>query len=170
VHGDTLWNTAVIIGNKGNIIGKHRKARCAHGCGRALIVKQVICGHTAFSAGTSSWLMTKPTLWARRCRDARGTARAEPHPARGRLQRVLVLHGGQHGPPGISDRVRAHCGQHLLRAPPPAQLAGLWPERRGGAARREGPGCRRLCVVQRQQTDSMLRDRSTHVRCVATLR
>ncbi|KAK9827961.1 hypothetical protein WJX81_001495 [Elliptochloris bilobata] len=24
-HGETLWNTAVIIGNKGNIIGKHRK-------------------------------------------------------------------------------------------------------------------------------------------------
>lgn len=24
-HGDTLWNTAVIIGNHGNIIGKHRK-------------------------------------------------------------------------------------------------------------------------------------------------
>ena len=26
-HGETLWNTAVIIGNKGNIIGKHRKVR-----------------------------------------------------------------------------------------------------------------------------------------------
>ncbi|XP_047336262.1 beta-ureidopropionase [Impatiens glandulifera] len=24
-HGETLWNTAVIIGNNGNIIGKHRK-------------------------------------------------------------------------------------------------------------------------------------------------
>ncbi|CAN1332196.1 PYD3, partial [Linum perenne] len=24
-HGDTLWNTAIIIGNHGNIIGKHRK-------------------------------------------------------------------------------------------------------------------------------------------------
>ncbi|TYG61036.1 hypothetical protein ES288_D07G116000v1 [Gossypium darwinii] len=24
-HGETLWNTAVIIGNHGNIIGKHRK-------------------------------------------------------------------------------------------------------------------------------------------------
>ena len=24
-HGSTLWNTAVIIGNHGNIIGKHRK-------------------------------------------------------------------------------------------------------------------------------------------------
>ncbi|CAI7883775.1 unnamed protein product [Closterium sp. NIES-54] len=24
-HGDTVWNTAVIVGNKGNIIGKHRK-------------------------------------------------------------------------------------------------------------------------------------------------
>ena len=25
-HGDTIWNTAVVIGNNGNIIGKHRKA------------------------------------------------------------------------------------------------------------------------------------------------
>lgn len=24
-HGSTLWNTAVIIGSRGNIIGKHRK-------------------------------------------------------------------------------------------------------------------------------------------------
>lgn len=24
-HGEVLWNTAVIIGNNGNIIGKHRK-------------------------------------------------------------------------------------------------------------------------------------------------
>jgi len=24
-HGSTLWNTAVVIGNKGNYIGKHRK-------------------------------------------------------------------------------------------------------------------------------------------------
>ena len=24
-HGSTLWNTAVVIGNKGNVIGKHRK-------------------------------------------------------------------------------------------------------------------------------------------------
>lgn len=24
-HGETIWNTAVIIGNRGNIIGKHRK-------------------------------------------------------------------------------------------------------------------------------------------------
>lgn len=26
-HGETVWNTAVIIGNNGNIIGKHRKVR-----------------------------------------------------------------------------------------------------------------------------------------------
>lgn len=24
-HGETLWNTAIIIGNHGNLIGKHRK-------------------------------------------------------------------------------------------------------------------------------------------------
>lgn len=27
-HGDTIWNTAVVIGNNGNVIGKHRKVRC----------------------------------------------------------------------------------------------------------------------------------------------
>lgn len=27
-HGETIWNTAVIIGNHGNIIGKHRKVKC----------------------------------------------------------------------------------------------------------------------------------------------
>jgi len=24
-HGGTLWNTAVVVGNNGNVIGKHRK-------------------------------------------------------------------------------------------------------------------------------------------------
>ena len=24
-HGDTVWNTAVVISNSGNVIGKHRK-------------------------------------------------------------------------------------------------------------------------------------------------
>jgi beta-ureidopropionase len=24
-HGGTIWNTAVVVGNKGNVIGKHRK-------------------------------------------------------------------------------------------------------------------------------------------------
>lgn len=26
-HGETIWNTAVVIGNNGNVIGKHRKVR-----------------------------------------------------------------------------------------------------------------------------------------------
>ncbi|TYH46891.1 hypothetical protein ES332_D11G371200v1 [Gossypium tomentosum] len=30
-HGETLWNTAVIIGNHGNIIGKHRKKHIPRG-------------------------------------------------------------------------------------------------------------------------------------------
>ena len=30
-HGDTIWNTAVVIGNNGNIIGKHRKVRVLPG-------------------------------------------------------------------------------------------------------------------------------------------
>lgn len=24
-HGDTIWNTAVVVGNNGNVVGKHRK-------------------------------------------------------------------------------------------------------------------------------------------------
>jgi hypothetical protein len=24
-HGETIWNTAVVIGNNGNVVGKHRK-------------------------------------------------------------------------------------------------------------------------------------------------
>ena len=28
-HGDTIWNTAVVVGTSGNIIGKHRKASLA---------------------------------------------------------------------------------------------------------------------------------------------
>ena len=27
-HGDTVWNTAVVIGHAGNVIGKHRKVCC----------------------------------------------------------------------------------------------------------------------------------------------
>lgn len=27
-HGETIWNTAVVIGNNGNVIGKHRKVCC----------------------------------------------------------------------------------------------------------------------------------------------
>lgn len=29
-HGEVIWNTAVIIGNNGNIIGKHRKVNFAY--------------------------------------------------------------------------------------------------------------------------------------------
>ena len=37
-HGETIWNTAVVIGNNGNVIGKHRKvghvaALPPHTCG-----------------------------------------------------------------------------------------------------------------------------------------
>ena len=32
-HGDTIWNTAVVIGNNGNIIGKHRKVFVLQGGG-----------------------------------------------------------------------------------------------------------------------------------------
>jgi predicted amidohydrolase len=32
-HGETIWNTAVVIGNNGNVIGKHRKVRTQAGVG-----------------------------------------------------------------------------------------------------------------------------------------
>lgn len=31
-HGETIWNTAVVIGNSGNVIGKHRKVGWCGGC------------------------------------------------------------------------------------------------------------------------------------------
>lgn len=27
-HGETIWNTAVVIGHRGNVLGKHRKVCC----------------------------------------------------------------------------------------------------------------------------------------------
>lgn len=29
-HGETIWNTAVVIGHTGNVLGKHRKVWCTH--------------------------------------------------------------------------------------------------------------------------------------------
>jgi hypothetical protein len=38
-HGDVIWNTAVVIGNNGNVIGKHRKvgAGWRRQCGRSAL-------------------------------------------------------------------------------------------------------------------------------------
>jgi beta-ureidopropionase len=33
-HADTVWNTAVVVGHSGNIIGKHRKVRRRSAYGR----------------------------------------------------------------------------------------------------------------------------------------
>jgi hypothetical protein len=38
-HGDTIWNTAVVIGHSGNIIGKHRKVRRC--CDHPLVIARV---------------------------------------------------------------------------------------------------------------------------------
>ena len=48
-HGETIWNTAVVIGHMGNVLGKHRKVcdtthvllLAAHGCCQML---QPVCG------------------------------------------------------------------------------------------------------------------------------
>ncbi len=66
-HGDTLWNTAVIIGNKGNIIGKHRKARCAtmswpRARPSRCLSRFVSSGHVAHSR--RGWLTRDPTVGA----------------------------------------------------------------------------------------------------------
>lgn len=45
-HGDTIWNTAVVVGHTGNVIGKHRKVRRPVCCllgGRQLCSAH--CGH-----------------------------------------------------------------------------------------------------------------------------
>ena len=41
-HGETIWNTAVIIGNQGNIIGKHRKVFSVS-CSSVIIPVVEIC-------------------------------------------------------------------------------------------------------------------------------
>jgi hypothetical protein len=141
-HGDTIWNTAVVIGNNGNVIGKHRKAR-ARGEGGAfggMGRRRGVC-QAGFPAPAA-----RPTH--RPARPPAPPKRAtEPHPARGRLQRVDLLHGGRHGAPRVRDGLRPHRRQHLLRPPPPAQLDGArggggWGEGGSGRWRAGGPGLR----------------------------
>lgn len=31
-HGETIWNTTVVIGHKGNVLGKHRKVHTSNTC------------------------------------------------------------------------------------------------------------------------------------------
>jgi hypothetical protein len=47
-HGETIWNTAVVIGNNGNVIGKHRKvwiSRGREGVGWVAALKITTCDH-----------------------------------------------------------------------------------------------------------------------------
>ena len=73
-HADTIWNTAVVIGNNGNVIGKHRKV---YGffcfffvCWRARVVLLTHPNHNTKTNNTPP-PQKKPNK--------------EPHPARRRL-------------------------------------------------------------------------------------
>lgn len=48
-HGETLWNTAVIIGNHGNIIGKHRKVNPNNQITQFCILQELILRKSAES-------------------------------------------------------------------------------------------------------------------------
>lgn len=52
VHGETIWNTAVIIGNHGNIIGKHRKVYYLHLSLQSEALSS--CPHASISRSSSS--------------------------------------------------------------------------------------------------------------------
>lgn len=50
-HGETLWNTAVIIGNHGNVIGKHRK------------VNEAPSSSSTFSVSYTKSLLNALVIW-----------------------------------------------------------------------------------------------------------
>jgi hypothetical protein len=66
-HGSVIWNTAVVIGNNGNILGKHRKVRPLQQ-GRAGLPLRLRCHHVGL-----------PPRCHRRCQFA-ATAAALPLP------------------------------------------------------------------------------------------
>lgn len=51
-HGGVIWNTAVIIGDQGNIIGKHRKVRRdwegRPACGLPRLCDERLCGRSCY--------------------------------------------------------------------------------------------------------------------------
>jgi hypothetical protein len=55
-HGETIWNTAVVIGNSGNVIGFHRKVR-AGVLGRAGARVAVRLASAAALGGTGDGLV-----------------------------------------------------------------------------------------------------------------
>jgi beta-ureidopropionase len=86
-HGDTIWNTVVVIGPGGQVIGKHRKVRRQEGG------KAPLCPRPAHEREktTNQQIASPPP--------PRKKPQTEPHPPRRRLQRVDLLLGGRHRAP-----------------------------------------------------------------------
>lgn len=62
-HNDTVWNTAVVIGHNGNIIGKHRKVRsCAYA---AVCMRLYVCGcaRSRWEEGMRRWASAPGLGW-----------------------------------------------------------------------------------------------------------
>merc|ERR1711970_1123846 len=80
-----------------------------------------------------------------------GEDEEEPHPQGGGLQRVNLLHGGEHRPQGVQYCIREDSSQHLLRQTSPTELDDVWrqrgrdrvqPQRNGGGTVRAYVGNR----------------------------
>lgn len=102
LHG-TLWNTAVVISNSGNVLGKSRKNHIPR-IGDFNEVEPV-----CFYCIILSKRMKLNDLFV--------------------PNQVHILYGGKHGTHGVPDTVREDSCQHLLRASPPSQLVHVQSER-----------------------------------------
>lgn len=68
-HGDTIWNTAVVIGNNGNVIGKHRKVPrgAAGGAGQGGAALLCWCAVRRVLEASQSSFMYGSTTWRAYC-------------------------------------------------------------------------------------------------------
>ena len=118
-HGGTIWNTAVVVGSNGGVIGKHRKNHITRvGDFNESTYYMVGAWVVVVVGGT----VTEMCSW----RVVALSPACAARPA-----------GGQHGAPGVRDGVWQDCGQHLLRQV--GDSAASQPRGRRGAARRGPP-------------------------------
>lgn len=99
----TMWNTAVVISNSGNVLGKSRKNHIPR------------IGDFS-EVETVCFTLQRLSQW-KKLNDV-----FVPNS-------VYLLYGGKHGSHGVPDSVREDSCQHLLRAPPPSQLVHVQSER-----------------------------------------
>lgn len=101
LHG-ILWNTAVVISNSGNVLGKSRKNHIPR-VGDFNEVSRHAKRFTAATEYSRTIFFSSPL--------------------------VHILYGGQHGPHSVPDAVRKARSQYLLWASPSPQLVHVQHER-----------------------------------------